>query len=368
MNSAAVINSNEAFEPNLKKDPRLVWRKLRARILYEASTLCNDITNNRGLLFFVLSQAEWRALPGNTTQDVAGNDVYVAGYDVVTVIPVPANNASAITVKVYDISTTNQREVLRSLAQLTRKTVNTLASDDISFLSDPDYGMINVVMRDLFAHMANKYGVLNQSDFNLIFEKLDTVKTPTQDFSVLAELHRDLHGLLASAGQVSTEYLKTKYLADALKHDPAGLYAIEIFYRSFPAIPDRTFEDLVEILTLHAPTFIATNSTLGYSNAMATTASALAAPLMDAAGHAQIIAKHQKELAALNKKNGVAPRPRSSPKTTGHKYCYVHGYQKSHIGADCNVLKANAQKQYTAQHLAATDHLTPAGGNPNVRG
>jgi hypothetical protein len=265
------------------------------------------------------------------------------------------------------MTTSNRREVLRALAQLTRKTVNTLASDDISFLSDPDYGMINVVMRDLFAHMATKYGVLNQADFNLIFEKLDTAKSPTQDYSVLAELHRDLHSLLAGAGQISTEYNKTKYLADALKHDPAGLYAIEIFYRNFPAIPDRTFEDLVEILTLHAPTFIPTTSTLGYSNAMSTTASASAAPI-DAAGHAQIIAKHQKELAALNKKNGVVPRPRSSPKTTGHnKYCYVHGYQKSHIGADCNVLKANAQKQYTAQHLAATDHLTPAGGNPNVR-
>ncbi len=100
---------------------------------------------------------------------------------------------------------------------------------------------------------------------------------------------------------------------------------------------------------------------------MATTASALAAPI-DAAGHAQIIAKHQKELAALNKKNGVAPRSRPPPKSAGNKYCYIHGYQKSHIGADCNVLKANAQKQYTAQHLAATDHLNPAGGNSNVRG
>ena len=68
---------------------------------------------------------------------------------------------------------------------------------------------------------ANKYGVLNQSDFNLIFEKLDTVKYPTQDSSaVLAEFHRDLKGLLAGAGQISTEYLKKKYLADALKHDP----------------------------------------------------------------------------------------------------------------------------------------------------
>jgi hypothetical protein len=32
------------------------------------------------------------------------------------------------------------------------------------------------------------------------------------------------------------------------------------------------------------------------------------------------------------------------------------------------IRKANAQKQYTAQHLAATDHLNPAGGNSNVRG
>ena len=101
---------------------------------------------------------------------------------------------------------------------------------------------------------------------------------------------------------------------------------------------------------------------------MAATASALTAPIMDAAGHAQAISKHQEELAASNKKNGVVPRPRSSPETTGHKYCYVHGYQISLIGADCNVLKANTQRQYTAQHLAFTDHLTPAGGDPNVRG
>ena len=84
MNSADVITSNDAFEPTVKKDPRLVWPKIHARILYEAhvaSTLCNDITQNRGLMFFVLSLAEWRALLGNITQDAAGNDVYAEGYD-----------------------------------------------------------------------------------------------------------------------------------------------------------------------------------------------------------------------------------------------------------------------------------------------
>ena len=99
MNSATVINSNEAFEPNLKKDPRLVYRKVRARMLYEASALCNnDITQNRGLVFFLLSEAQWRGLSGNTTQDVAGNDSYAVGYDVLNPIPIPANNASAIAV------------------------------------------------------------------------------------------------------------------------------------------------------------------------------------------------------------------------------------------------------------------------------
>ena len=46
------------------------------------------------LLFFVLSQAEWRALPANNTQVPVGNDVYAAGYDMVTAIQVLPNNAS----------------------------------------------------------------------------------------------------------------------------------------------------------------------------------------------------------------------------------------------------------------------------------
>ena len=93
-----------------------------------------------------------------------------------------------------------------------------------------------------FFHTEAKYGVLNQSDFDQIFEKLHTLKSSTQEYSALAELHRDFHSLLAGVGQVSTEYSKTQYLLQALQNDPAGKYAIEIFLRTFPAIPDRTFE------------------------------------------------------------------------------------------------------------------------------
>ena len=100
-------------------------------MLYEVSALCNDITRNRGLVFFLLSEAQWRGLPGNTTQDAAGNDVYAVGYDVLNPKPVPANNASAIAVKVYDINTTNQREVLKALANFTTRATHRQASEGV---------------------------------------------------------------------------------------------------------------------------------------------------------------------------------------------------------------------------------------------
>jgi len=82
MNSATVITSNEAFEPNLKKEPRLAYRKFRARVIYEVSALCTDITGDRGLIFFLIPLLMFRALPGNTTYDAAGNPIYVEGYDI----------------------------------------------------------------------------------------------------------------------------------------------------------------------------------------------------------------------------------------------------------------------------------------------
>ncbi len=174
----------------------------------------------------------FRALPSNTTQDAAGNDVFVAGYDIVTAIAVPPNNASAITVKVYNMAISDKKEVLKNIAAITRKFINSLAPDDISELSDNLYGMMNVTLRQLFLHTEAKYGVLNQSDFDQIFKKLQTLKSPTQEYSALAELHHDLHSLLAGAGQVSTEFSKTQYLLQALQNDPAGKYAIKIFLAS----------------------------------------------------------------------------------------------------------------------------------------
>ena len=192
----------------------------------------------------------------------------------------------------------------------------------------------------------------------------DHITQTTQDYAVLADIHREMHALLAGADQVSTEYQKTQYFMQTLKDDPAGKLAIKIFLREYPSIPDRRFTDLVEIVILHAPTYIATNSTLGYSNAMsvASVSAAFAAPT-DELGFALFIAKHQKDLAAIKKKNGTATSsalpPRNAGSTGPLKYFYKHGYQRSHTGAACLFLKGNPQL-YNSQQVVAI--------NPTSRG
>ena len=50
------------------------------------------------------------------------------------------------------------------------------------------------------------------------------------------------------------------------------------------------------------------------------------------------------------------------------KYCYKHGYQRSHLGAECFILKRDINHLYDAQHLAAMDHNNPPEGNPVGKG
>ena len=372
---SSIATSIESFVPDLKKNPRLAYRKFRNRVLLETRTSCNEITENYGLLYFLLPLADWLALPGNSGTAPNGAVINIGGYDIDGIIEAPAADATSVTVKLYEISISDRKIVYRALAYLTQKFINSLAPDDISELSDEVYGMMNVTLRQCYVHSEGKYGRLDQSDFDKIFETLQSPKLATQDFAALADIHRDMHQLLASSNQVSTEYMKTQYFMQAIKDDPAGRYATELFLQQYPYIPDRRFTDLFATVIRHAPTYIATNVSLGYSSALSTVsiASASAAPL-DAVALALQIAKTQKELAALLKQHrgtSTTVHPPSAPRSTTvsslHQYCHKHGYQKTHAGNTCKFMQSNPTR-YTAQHLSATDPLTPPGGNPTIRG
>jgi hypothetical protein len=183
------------------------------------------------------------------------------------------------------------------------------------------YGMHSVTSALIFAHYEAKYGTLNVADYDIIYARLQASKLPGDSNATLAEIHRDLHALLRTSGQPTPELQKTTYFSQALLNDYAGTKAVELFVNAHPTAAARNFNDIVAMVILHAPTIVPLTSNLGYSNAMATTSgsSAFAAPT-DEITLAQLIAKSQKELAALKKRNGTSatvtlptPTPTSTP-------------------------------------------------------
>jgi len=370
MYSAISTTSNEAFEPNLKSTPRLVYQRFRHNLIDYASGICNEITGPTGIVAFVFSAAQWAAIPGNSNLNAVGIMVIQPTYDLITPIAAPLGAAANAAVKLYEIARFERNEVQKAIAALKRRLINSLPPSAISELSHPLYGMMTVSPQQIFAHLELNYSVLNQEDFDIIFTRLQAPKLPTHDYQALAEIHRDLHSLLAGAGQPSTEFSKTSYFIQALRDDYQGREAVTIFIRAHPLVATRTFIDLVAMVILHAPTIIPTTTSLGYSNALSTacTVSAQAA-ILDETALVQLISKSQRDLAALKKKNGTSsvPPPSANPNRGPLKYCYKHGYQHSHIGAVCKVL-LGSPLVYTAQHLTAKDHLIPAGGNPTVQG
>jgi hypothetical protein len=297
-------------------------------------------------------------------------------FDILTPLEVPPNNANNAVMKIYEISKNDRTAIVQALQILKIRQIHTMPVSDISEMSDVIFGMTSVTNAQIFAHLHGAYSELDQNDYSIIYSRLQSAKLPTEDYKTLAETHRDLHALLASSGQPSTELAKTNYFMEALKTDYAGHEACREFIRAHPQVAPRTFVDLVATVLLHAPTAVPTTSAFGYSNAQTTTSVAFAAHLAPTTEAALVtqIAESQRKLSAMRRTGGSAPAaaPTPVPQVAAPggrplKYCYKHGYQRTHAGADCFVMKRDTTL-YNAQHLAATDHNNPPGGNPVRKG
>ena len=364
-----------AFQHSLKTaNPRLAFHKHKLEAITYASTQCTEITGPTGLMAWLLSPAQWAAVPGNSVANAAGVIVVAPIFDILTPLDVPALNAANAAVKIYEMNRSDRHLVKQGIQMMKTLLLAITPQSDISEQGHPVLGMFNVTPAQMFAHSHVNYGVLNQEDFNVIFSLLQAPKLPTQDYATLGEIHRDLHTLLAGAGQPQTELTKTTLLTEALKDDHAGKEAIRLFVQTHPAMLDRIFEDMVQAVILHAPTITPTTSSLGYANSLRTKNStpsaepAFAASSLDELGMAQLISKTQKDLAALKRRNGTTPAPtvRSSPGTP-LLYCYKHGYQRTHAGKNCKLMQSNPLV-YQGPQLNAADPHNPAGGNTSSRG
>ena len=70
--SSTAVNTTAVFKNSLLSDPRIVFRKFYLEVIGYASSLCTEITGPTGLLAWLLTPAQWAAIPGNSVLNAAG--------------------------------------------------------------------------------------------------------------------------------------------------------------------------------------------------------------------------------------------------------------------------------------------------------
>jgi hypothetical protein len=354
--------------PNLKGDARLDWHKFNDNLLTIARQTVRAQTGGTGLLGYLLPNAMWITFPANIRAD----GTIIPVFDVITPIEVPPNNANNAVVKFWEKSVLDREAILAAREEFTHKLINSLPSADISVLSDARWGMLNVTAAQIYAHIQPKYSVLNATDFDSIYMKLNLPKSATEDFEALSDRHRALHAICATAAQPISELEKCRYYKAALSTNPAGSSATHHYTQLTPLLANQTFADLVTHVELHAPNFITTAASLGYASAAAVSSTAVAkssAPSSEAALAAQI-AQLQRELSTLHRNPNGGQRPNQShgaqrQQQQPRSYCFFHGYGH-HPGSKCKTMLANSTL-YGPDRLNATEPHNPPGGNPVVK-
>jgi hypothetical protein len=340
--------------------------KFRSEFYNEALNTENAILGVSGMMFVILSDADWQDFPGNlmvaevpAVPAVGLNPAvpavpaqYRVRYDFLTTPPPLAGNAANAVVKERELLVNNKAAISRAYFKLRAKYINSIPDEDISELSHPIYGIGTTSLQDIHAHITARYSVLAADDFLTIHTRLRSPKTALQSFAGVASLHRELHATMALARQPLSELDKCTFYTEALQHDPSGAYATQLYTQMHPLLLQRTFSGLVAHVTLHAPNHVATASNMKLS-------SAFAAPSLPEANLSALTS----EVAQLRKicNDLRSAKPSSAAKTRPKFYCWVHG-STYHSGDRCKTMLGDPTT-YTPAHLAAKSAASPPGGS-----
>ena len=362
------------FAPDLKGDARLDWNKFNNNFLTLARQTCRELTGGTGLLGYIIDAADWNRFPPNILQGGAIQPVF----DITTAIALPPANASNAVVKFWETAIKDRTAINEALQNLTQRMILSMPLSDVSELSDPTWGLISTTLQQMYLHCKAKYSILNATDFDTIFQRLNLPKSATEDYPALAERHRDLHAVCLNAGQALSELEKCRYYKTSLQNDPAGHTASQHYVQSTPLLSNQTFAQLVAHVALHAPNHVITTTSLGFATASAVSSIPQATPTRssnitsaEAALTAQV-SLLQRELSTLRRSQTSRSQPGHQvppPSTTNRRnnvpnprlYCHAHGYGH-HLGTACKHMLANPT-QFGPTHTSATDPFNPPGGS-----
>lgn len=277
-------------------------------------------------------------------------------HDFTTPVAPIAGNAAAAAVSIYNAAIKEKAEHAKAQVALKNVIIIAFGKDNLASLSDPRTGLRNVSVETIFQFGITKFGTLTKADLAGILHNLTVPMTQKQSFDKLAGDHINWHNQALAARNIISEYEKISYLKAAFSHRADYMKAYDRYMEINPLLVNQTFAGLRAYVELQAPN-MTTASDL-YARAATKTIDedvfchpafiAMAAQMKDI----------NEKLARLSNKGGGKGKEKNSYSF----YCYVHGYNNSHAGHDCKVMKGDTT-QYTNDKTQAKKHTEVTNGS-----
>lgn len=318
-----------------------------------------------GLLHLVVPDAEFRAYPLNFDLTDPANPVPIDPPN--PTLPGPlAGNASAA--GVY-----NHKEAKELYAQYTKfsafgrlRLLESIGADIREELTDPASGStIRATTAQIMEHTRTHYGTLTAED---IRQMRDSLREPisAQDvgtFLTFSVKFKNTVGKLAAAGQPLSQFDQLDYFFGAIMGQPGIADSAHDYVKANPILANRNLNNI--IIFVRSQLANATASSLGYAGAAKgsiTQQQSTPTPSPCNIPFAGLtIAEVTKVIdSVLDKRLGTSSHTAGKQQQAKY-YCYCHGYNNSHLGRDCNKMKADSTLYLPAMLNAKTPTQVPGG-------
>lgn len=359
----------DAIVPDLLTTPSLNFHKFRLAIHAKAGAIAY-VDSPFGALPALLTEAEWRLLPGNDIL-VEGQPNIVADRPLFEEPAAPAHNAGPAIIAIWKKKSDDYRITYEHLRLFKAAIISSIDPHDLLILSDPLLGLLNVSLRQIWQHVTDLYGTLTAADFTSLRQQLVQPMSPSTTVQAHIGIHRHIHQQFEASNQTISNVDKCYYLKYSVQTHPDVKIALDSYFVVNPAVAQQTFVSMSTHLIAQQANFAPTAAAMGYTaNATAELVPNNLDQLCASPAFAALILKTVQ--AALPSGRDRARRPRTSttlpasaaltsPSDRPRAYCHSHGYD-THRGTDCRYMLAHPEL-FTKQHRTATNHTALPGGN-----
>ena len=356
--------------------PTLLLKKYRRAINHEASITCTAIMpgglKDYGITMTDLEYADHLitnpyppvpALPQNASQERIDE---AAALVIARLLPtyrptprpptLPSDTGTEAQFRRYTAKQANYVIFANGIQDLKKMIVDSLGDSIIAAMETDAVPIDNMSIPTILHYLVSTYGVTTKTDVQTLLDRCANPCDNMADFYAHAQRLSNLFQQLDRKDAAIAKYQQMKYLEESTKHLDAVDEARINYLVQTPAYADQTFEHMVQFIRLQLQNKVPTVRSLGFGAAVTGNppSTKVVVASMDTVTDLLLsvvarLDRTEKALAMVKPKQ--TPNQGVQQKVKGTLYCFVHGFNSSHLGCDCKVMLSDTT--YSVAHKTA---------------